>query len=178
MPAIYNVIDPILGAPAPVTLTGTVKLLPIGYIARAADMATGTLNRGGAQFMYLQGSNVASLGQVVAISGSSAVLVAAANVASYNFVGVAAGNLSATNVYGWVQVQGLCDYGVTGTFSVSVAGQPVFLDTDTPGAVLTAASVSHAILGMRMASSYSSNTAVQSYNLNFPCIYGPVSAYS
>jgi len=105
----YVIADPIIGAPGPVSVTGTAQLLPLGYEARGQDAATGSANLGAGVFVYCRGSNVASAGQAVHIVNNSAVLLASANSASFYPIGFAAGVLSATNAYGWVQVVGILD---------------------------------------------------------------------
>ena len=74
MAAIFKIVEPTVGDLVPVTATGTVPLYPLGYVARAADLQTGTTNVGAGQFMYMKGNNVTVIGQMVALSNGSAVL--------------------------------------------------------------------------------------------------------
>jgi hypothetical protein len=46
--------------------------------------------------------------------------------------GIAAGPLSATNVYGWVQVHGVCDY-VLSTNEDHTKGNPLYVNAGTSG---------------------------------------------
>jgi hypothetical protein len=80
------------------------------------------------EFVYCRGSNVASAGQFVNIQNGSAVLAASANSSRALPVGVAAGALTATNVYGWVQVRGRCDYARCTNHSFA-ADIPLYLGT-------------------------------------------------
>ena len=107
----FKMVEPVIGAPSPATATYSTAAWPLGYEAKFADQQSGSANLGAGVFVYCQGSNVASAGQLVHIVNNSAVLLDSANSASFYPIGLAATALSATNVYGWVQVQGLADYG-------------------------------------------------------------------
>lgn len=117
--ASYVFIDKVIGKDSP-TATGTVKLWPLGLTAAAKD---DTLGYG--EFVYLQGSTNAA-GALVQIRGGTAVVMSAALSASAYPLGVAAGALSGTGVYGWVQVRGLAD-NVKGTNADMAAGVPLYL---------------------------------------------------
>ena len=108
----FVVVDPVAGNPSPVSVTQSTPMFDLGQTAFAADRNTrGTAFYCGAgQFVYVQGSNVASRGQFCHIVSNSAVLLASGNSASFYPIGLACAALSATNVYGWVQVAGLADY--------------------------------------------------------------------
>jgi hypothetical protein len=170
--ATYKVVDPFIGNPTPVTATATAPQFPLGVVVRAQDQNTGTSNVGAGMFQYCQGSNVTAAGQFVHVSGNQAVLLAAANSASKFPVGVAAGNLSATNVYGWVQVQGICDY-ARGTNSAIAAGVPLYIAAGTAGLLLTNAVAGNLVLGVVAPNSYtSSQSASLTVQLNFPQVIG------
>src|SRR5713101_4068032 len=144
----YVIIDPVIGAPAPCSATATSQQWQLGYLGQGFDVATvaSSKNVGCGMFIYAVGSNVASLGQFVMLSNSSAVLLASANSASFFPIGVAAGNLSASNVFGWVQVGGLCDYARATNSSIG-AGVPLYFAA-TAGIVNTVAGLGSKIQGV------------------------------
>lgn len=122
----YYAVNPLIGAPTPVTATASSPQFPIGLEVQAVDKNAVTSAGGAAGvFVYARGSNVASAGQFVHIVNGSAVLLASGNIASAYPVGVAAGALTATNVYGWVQVAGRVDYAKCTNHSFA-AGIPLF----------------------------------------------------
>lgn len=169
----YVVVDPFLGSPTPVSATGTVQLFALGLEVRASDAASvkSSANVGGGKFVYAAGSNVTVLGQWVMLSNSSAVLLASANSASAFPIGVAAGNLSASNVFGWVQVQGIADY-VQGTASSIAAGVPLYLCA-TAGVLNSVAGLGSRIQGVVAPVSYtSSQSAAQTVQLFYPFCAG------
>ena len=164
--------DPIFGVPGPHTATQTSALWGVGDVVGFADYQTGasSINRGAGNFMYLQGSNVTAIGQVVQISAGSAVLLNSANSASYLPVGVAAGNLSATNVFGWVQVYGSCDY-LLGTNANIAAGVPLYMAA-TAGNVVSTPAAGSRIEGIVPIASYTSSDIYALVFLNNPRIIG------
>src|SRR5512139_870888 len=143
----YVIADPII-APGPTSATHTTPQFPIGAEVRAIDRA-GATSGGGAfgEFVYCRGSDVGSVGAFVQIQNGSAVMLAAANSACNFAVGVAAGLLSATNVYGWVQVQGRVDY-ARGTNVAMTAGVPRYICAGTAGIVLSNAVAGNRIQGL------------------------------
>lgn len=153
----FMVVDPFIGNPTPVSATATSAQFPIGLIARAEDKLTGasSLYRGCGEFIYAQGSNVTVIGQFVMVSNGSAVLLASANSGSAFPIGVAAGNLSASNVFGWVQVQGICDY-AQGTNSSIAAGAPLYYAA-TAGIVNSVSALGSRIQGVVAPNSYTSS---------------------
>lgn len=120
----FVIADPAIGAPSPISQADTVQRWPLGFIARGVDNASGSAQLGAGMFQYVQGSNVSSAGALVQIQNNSAVLLTN-NVGSKFPVGVVGAALSATNLYGWVQVQGICDY-ARGTNSAIAAGAPLY----------------------------------------------------
>ena len=158
-----------IGAVSPVSATETSKRFALGVEMIAVDNQTGasSLNLGAGRFIYCQGSNVASVGQFVHISSNSAVLLAAANSTCEFPVGVAAGNLSATNVFGWVQVQGLCDY-ARGTNSSIAAAQQLYVCAGTAGLLVTNVVTGNRVQGV---AAYASYTSSQSSNLSVQLMY-------
>ena len=169
--AVFMCVDPTLGVPAPATATATARQFPLGYTARFEDKQTGTAYRGCAEFVYCQGSNVTALGQVVHISNNSAVLLAAANSASFFPVGVAAGALSATNVYGWVQVAGLCDYLVLTNASLA-AGGANYINAGTAGFLQSGAVAGNKVVGIVAPQSNTSADTYALVQLNRPQVVG------
>jgi len=174
----YMILDPIIGLSGPVTATGTVALAPQGYYVHAADLQSGgtSVNAGGAQFVYCRGSNVTAIGQFVQISqgsskaGVSAVLLDSANSTCWWPIGVAAGNLSASNVFGWVQVQGLCDYALVS--NTSVAANAFIALGSTAGQVGSVTALGSRINGIAVPVSFTSSQTSLTVYLDFPKMIG------
>lgn len=162
----YKIVDQAVGAPSPVTQVDATQRFPLGFIARAADNSLGA-----AQFVYLQGSNVASVGQLVAISGNQAVLAGTVNSTAAGPVAVAAGVMSATNLYGWAQVQGICDF-VKFTNSSVAAGAPVYMAAGTAGVVVTNVVAGNGIKGIVPTVSYTSSQTYGTAHLMYPQVIG------
>jgi hypothetical protein len=159
--------------PQPVSATGTVPQHYVGKVAAGVDYGSGasSVNIGGGQFVYCQGSNVASAGQFVMVSNGSAVLLASANSGSFFPIGVAAGVLSATNVYGWVQIQGKCDY-AKGTNSAIAAGVPLYL-AGTSGYLISTPGAGSRVIGVVAPAAYtSSQSNAFTVQLNYPQMIG------
>lgn len=154
--------DRALAGNAAMSLTATVQQFPTGYLALAEDRQTGALQSGRSnglgvgEFVYCQGSNVTAIGQFVHISNNSAVLLAAGNSASFFPAGLAAGNLSASNVFGWVQVAGLADY-AKGTNSAIAAGVPLYIAAGTAGFLVTNVVAGNHVQGVVAPASYTSS---------------------
>lgn len=192
MAASFVIADPFLGNPVPVSATATVQKWPLGLVARAVDQQSGayatasnastassantTNNQSpGGMFMYCQGSDVASVGQAVHISNGSAVQLATANTGSFFPIGVAAGLLSASNVFGWVQVQGFCDYAKFTNSSVA-AGARLYPAAGTAGVIGTVSNAGAWIVGMVAPNSYTSSQTSGTVWLNWPFQIGSVTA--
>lgn len=125
--ALYKIVDPFIGAPGPATATGTVQQFPLGLIARGVDQNTGSANVGGAEFVYCVGVGTGGTkGALVQYAGNSASVMSAALSASRLPLGFAAGDLTGTNVYGWVQIQGIVE-NAKGTNADIAAGVPIYL---------------------------------------------------
>lgn len=173
----FMVVDPFIGNPTPVSNTASVAQFPIGLIARAEDKLTGksSLYVGAGEFIYCQGSNVASAGQFVMVSNGSAVLLNSANSASAFPIGVAAGVLGASSVFGWVQIQGVCDY-AQGSASSIAAGVPLYL-AGTAGYVNSVAGLGSRVQGVVAPNSYtSSQSASLTVQLFRPFVAGNTAA--
>lgn len=117
-----------MGVAPVMSQTGTDQLYMLGMSVQAEDKnsTAGSQYLGVGEFVYVRGSNVTARGQFCHIVSNSAVLLASANSASFYPIGLAAGALSATNVYGWVQVAGLADY-ATHTNNNVAAGALLFM---------------------------------------------------
>jgi hypothetical protein len=129
MASAYQFIEPGAGFPG-VSNTGTVQLQRLGLICGAHDQATSGTPFGYAEFMYVQGASASAptAGDAVILSQFSAGQLVSGNTLSQGVCGVAPAALSTTNVFGWVQVMGVCDYAKATNSSIS-AGQPLFVGT-------------------------------------------------
>jgi hypothetical protein len=157
--------------------TNTSQFWPQGIVEAAYYAVTssgsaanqGTTSSWGGQFQYQRGSNVTAIGQFVHIQNGSAVLLDQANSLSYFPVGVAAGPLSATNVFGWVQVDGYCDYAVGPNSSVG-AGVPLYMG-GTAGRVAASANAGQWINGLVAPVSYTSSQSRSfTVQMNYPSV--------
>lgn len=188
----FRIVHPQIGA-VPVSSTGTDLLLPLGYQAQAFDLQTGSTNCGAGRFIYVVGvaSNASSpvKGDLVLLIGNTAQKAGSASIGSYLPLGIAAGSISGTNVYGWVQVRGLCDYAKmenasTNSYLAGGVAATAFVGSATDGCMnTTQTATGNAIMGIGfpfgsvavagVSSTWStasfSNMTVQ---LNFPQIRG------
>jgi len=179
--SLYKIEDPILaGAPVAVTqVDSSTPRFPLGLIARGEDKTSGTARIGAGQFVYLQGSNAASVGMFVNYSANQAVLVGTGSTSSPGPLAVVCAVLTATSHYGWAQVQGLCDF-ARGTDSSVAAGAGVYIPAATDGIGVGPAATSDGVvlLGARVrnacfnASYTSSQSLSQSLYLMFPYVGG------
>ena len=183
----YKFVEPQIGAPSPCSVTATVQAWPLGYLAKGEDFASGlggtaftsVARIGDGLFQYAVGDTAnpsLSRGQVVILRGNSAQLAGTVNRLSNFPVGVAAGPLSASNVYGWVQVQGLCDYAFGHSAGNFAAGATAFVGSTTGEFATTQGAVGARIWGAHYPVS-ADNTQSRSLtvHLNFPHM-GPSSA--
>lgn len=168
----YVIADPFIGAPLPVTETKTAAAWPVGLQVRAYDRQSGTANVGAGVFQYVAGSNVTAIGQFVQLQGNNAKLLTAGDSASKFPIAVAAGNLSSTNVYGWVQIQGIADY-ARGTNSAIAAGVPLYIAAGSAGYLLTNVVAGNHVHGVICPVSYTSSQSQSlTVQLNYPCVIG------
>ena len=134
------------GEQAPNTAcSGTVQLWPLGYVAKARDP-----NLGYGEFVYCVGAaaSAPTAGDFVLLNaGWTAQQVASGNTASLGPCGVAMAALSATNVYGWVQVQGLNNFCNLGTQGVGTLATPVCIGSTAGRAQTTAGATGYVIGG-------------------------------
>jgi len=162
--------------PGPATATFTSPVVPLGLEVDAIDRAASSAGGGAAgRFVFCRGSNMASAGQFVHIINGSAVLLAAANSVSAYPIGVGAAALTATNVYGWVQVQGRVDY-ARGTNTAPASALPVYICAGTAGYVLTNVVAGNRIQGCvgvpGQTNTVASSAGSYQYDLNRPFIAG------
>ena len=151
----YRIIHPQIGA-VPVSVTGTTKLLPLGYVAQAQDLQTGSTNCGCGEFRYVVGPAASgpSKGDLAMLKGNTVQQAGSASSGSYLPLGIAAGAISATNVYGWVQVRGLCDYAkmenaTTDTYLAGGRAATAFIGSTTDGCMnTTQTATGNAIIGI------------------------------
>jgi hypothetical protein len=151
----FKIIHKQLGA-VPVSSTGTVKLLPLGYSAQANDMQSGSANIGCGRFIYVNGATASApvKGDLVMLLGNTAQVAGSACSVSYLPLGIAAGSMSNTNVYGWVQVHGLCDYAKmenasTDSYLAGGVAATAFIGSATDGCMNTTQSATgNAIIGI------------------------------
>ena len=188
----FRIIHPQVGA-VPVSSTGTDVLLPLGYHAQAFDLQTGSTNCGAGSFIYVVGvaSNASSpvKGDLVIFKGNTVQKAGSASTASYLPLGIAAGSISGTNVYGWVQVRGLCDYAKmenasTDTYLAGGVAATAFIGSATDGCMNTTQSATgaaiigiHFPMGSMVITGASSTWSASSFSnmtvqLNFPQIRG------
>lgn len=169
MAATYVINDPGVGQ-LNITITGTQQLLPVGYVARGYDSATGSAGMGAGSFVYAQGSNVTAAGQFVHVSNGSAVLLASADSTCWWPIGLAAGNLSATSVFGWVQLYGKADYALH--TNVSVAANAYIAFGSTAGQVGSVTALGSRINGIAIPNSFTSSQTSMTVWLDFPKAIG------
>jgi len=182
----FRIVEPQIGAPSPTSLTATTQQWPLGYIAKGADFASGlggtaftSVTRcGDGLFQYCVGDTAGpalSRGQAVLIRGNSALLAGTAQKASNLPLGIAAGPLSASNVYGWVQVQGYCDY-ARGTNVNTSVGATAFLGSTTGQIATGSGAAGNAIWGLHFPKQVTADNSLSvTCYLNFPHL-GPSSA--
>lgn len=153
--------------------------VPLNYYARGYDNQTAgtSKNVGAGVFVYCRGSNVSAAGQFVMLSqsigggGASAVLLDSVNSRAWWPIGVAAGNLSATNVFGWVQVQGIADYCLVSNTSVAAGTANLCLGS-TAGQVGSVTALGSRIAGMAVPVSFTSSQTSLTVYLDYPKLIG------
>ena len=170
----YRFIDPGAAFPA-LSNTGTFNTssgpgapVAFGLIAGAVDPTYGY-----AEFMFVQGSTNAAGDLCLVQGGTCAVQYGSASTATQGPLGIAPAAMTATNVYGWIQILGICDYANMGTQGTTAAGQPVFIGS-TAGRLQTTAGATGYILGGIKISQYSTTANSNSgiLQLYYPCFDG------
>lgn len=140
----YKFINPLMGVPQPGdtgtfgTQPGSGAPFPFGLIQEAVDPTLGY-----AEFMFVKGgaASAPARGDACLIVNNAVQQIVSGNTASQGQVGIAAGAISASNVWGWAQVYGVCDYAKLGTQGTGAVGLPLCIGT-TAGRLQTTASVS------------------------------------
>lgn len=162
----YQFIQPGAGFQG-VSNTGTVQNLRLGFIAGAVDPTYGY-----AEFMYVQGASASAptAGDLCLVQGGVAQQAVSGNTASQGVIAFAPAALSATNVYGWVQVYGVADYCKLATAATGAVGVALCIGT-TAGRAQTTASAT----GFRVDGAYISQyTTTANSNSGIVNLYYPV----
>ncbi len=162
----------------PCSVIDTFARVPVGYVARGYDNQTGksSVNVGAGQFIYCRGSNATTNGQFVHISASavgggvSAVLLASANSTVFWDIGVLCGALTGTGQFGWVQVQGICDYATCS--NTSVAANAYIALGSTAGQVGSVTALGSRLMGIAIPNSFTSSQTSLTVWLDYPRIIG------
>jgi hypothetical protein len=145
----YKFLDPKIGLLDAPSVTGTTPLWNLGQKALAADgVVLGTASPPTVgEFVYCVGSaSGGTAGAFVQFAGYTASVMSAANSASRLPLGFAAGPLTATNVFGWVQVAGIVT-NAKGTNADIAAGVPMYLHAGA-GQIASAVVAGNQILGV------------------------------
>lgn len=172
----YKFLDPKIGLLDAPSVTGTTPLWNLGQKALAADASPlGTAYPPAVgEFIYCVGvASGGTAGAFVQFAGFSASVMSAANSASRLPLGFAAGPLTATNVYGWVQVHGIVT-NAKATNADIAAGVPMYLHAGA-GQVASAVVAGNQIQGLYAYKSIGSALASvgsASFQINYPQIMG------
>ena len=179
----FKIITPTPGEPGGyVSVTGTSQQWQLGDTVQAMDFGTTATQStsinppydcGVGIFQYGVGYSVSapqSRGQLIQFIGNSIKLMGSGSSLVNCPLGIAAGPISASNVYGWVQVRGMLDYGRLDQAADVTAGTSAFIGSAADGCVAsTQTAAGNALLGVHFPVSIagaSSNTATMF--LNFP----------
>jgi len=168
----YNFLDPKIGVLNAPTESGTVQLHPLGQQAAAHDTALGF-----ARFVYVCGSDVGTVGALVAYPGYTAIAMSAALSESRMPLGVAAAILTATSHYGWVQFDGKAT-NCFGTNSGHTIGAYLYPNA-TAGQICSNTSAGNKIHGMYQYTSVASSSVANSslsVQMHNPLILGLVAS--
>lgn len=172
----YVVGEDIAGVPAYsqsgtfATSVGVYPPFPFGAVVRFKDNQSGSTNGGGAVAVMCQGSNVASAGQFVQIQSNSAILLDSGNSASFLPVGIAGAPMTATNVWGFVGVQGLFDNGAFTNSSFAANARVAF--ASTAGQIGSVTALGSGIRGIVLPVSFTSSQTYLTVQLNNPFVIG------
>lgn len=172
----YVIVDPVIGAPSPASQTDTTQRWALGLEVRGTDAQSGTAQLGGGVFVYVKGYSAnqpQSAGQLVQFVGNNSVqLAGTVNTASNMPVGLACGAISASNVYGWVQVQGLADNARISNHDVAV-GASAYVASTTGLVATTQGAVGARVVGMYFPVSATSTQSLSvTVSLNRPTMLG------
>lgn len=164
----YQFIEPGAGFPnVSATVSGTAGNR-LGILAGALDPTFGY-----AEFMYVRGAaaSAPTAGDAVIVNGTNwqAVQAVSGNTASQGKMGIAPAALSNTNVFGWVQVYGICDYANMGTQGTGAVGLPVVIGSTAGRLQTTAGATGFIINGLKIglySTTANSNSGI--LDLNYP----------
>lgn len=167
----YQWLEPAAALPG-VSVTATSQAVRLGLIGGAYDPTYGY-----AEFIYCCGASAsaptAGDGVMILQPGFSAIQLASGNTASQGEVGIAVAAMSATNVFGWVQIYGIADYAKMGTQGTAANGLPVVIGTTAGRLQSTAGATGYIINGLKVAqysTTANSNSAI--LNLAWPVYDG------
>lgn len=171
----YIFLDPKIGTLDTPAQTGTERRWPLGLEADAMDYPFGASSAPAlGKFVYCQGvATGGTAGALVQYAGFSASVMSAANSASRLPMGFAAGPLTGTAVYGWVQVAGIVTnaYGTNESFA---AGIPLYLNA-TAGQICSVTSLGNHLQGVCVYKSLAStqvNGSSAYLQIHYPHIAG------
>ena len=168
--------DPVAGVPAYsasgtyATSAGIYPPVQFGAIQEFVDMQSGSGGAGGALGIFCQGSNVASAGQFVQIVNNSAILLDSGNSASFYPIGIAGAPMTATNVWGWVGVEGIFDNGAFTNVAFAANGRVAL--ASTAGQIGSVTALGSGIRGIVLPVSFTSANTYLTVQLASPFIIG------
>jgi hypothetical protein len=152
------------------TSAGVYPPVPFGYEAEFKDVQTGSTVGGACVAVYCQGSNVASAGQFVQIINNSAVLLNSDNSASFYPIGIAGAAMTATNVAGWVGIQGKFDNGAFTNVAFAANGRVAL--ASTAGQIGSVTALGSGIRGIILPVAYTSADSYLTVQLARPFLNG------
>lgn len=164
----YVFLEPGAGLPGISASVSGTPAMRLGLLAGAMDQTFGY-----AEFMYVAGAaaSAPTAGDAALINGAFVAQQAVSgNTASQGPIGIAPVALSNTNVFGWVQVYGVCDYANIGTQGTAAVGLPLVIGS-TAGRLQTTAGATGFIINGVKVSQYST-TANSNSGILF--LYYPV----
>jgi len=170
----YSFLNPSLGLDTPQN-TGTAQLWQLGReeVAQETALRSAVSAPVMGKFVYVVGSNVGTAGNLVCYRGYSASAMSSALSASNLPLGFAGGPLTNTNVYGWVQVQGIVTNACYTTDAVA-AGVPLFLHAGA-GRIASAVVAGNQILGCyayTAVAAAAGSVSSASVHINYPRVVG------
>ena len=143
-----------------ISATQTTPAMKLGLIAGAHDPTYGY-----AEFVYVCGAaaSAPAAGDACILVGNSAQQAVSGNTASQGPVVIVPAALSATNVFGWAQWYGVCDYAKLGTQGTGAVALPVVIGSTAGRLQTTAGATGYIVNGLKI-SQYSttanSNSAI------------------
>jgi len=150
--------------------SGNQAPLAFGLIAGARDPTYGY-----AEFMFVAGpaAGTVGAGDAVLLLPNTVQQLVSGSTASQGAVGIAVTSLTAASVWGWAQVQGVCDYAHLDTAGTGAVGAACFIGTTAGQLQTTAGATGYIINGIKV-SNYTTTAASKSaiLNLYWPCYDG------